>query len=424
MFPFSILLFLLPFFPFQLSAVSNFSNTADKTFIPAESDWLHFGRIWPSIRDSCQQNEINALIRARRVEIKEIKEHWRDRISDLETGSLKEFYKEIDAAKQAGQFKRIDEGGGSAYLLLDEQEKPRFIVKPIDEDLLCLNNCKFYGNPFNLESIRVRSHIPLYRSHQTDALSYEVACIIDLPKITPKAIIGIVNSPLFFDLSDISKGKEKEEFLEAAGTPDKEKLCSIQEFISNAPNLIEIVENWLNEELSEDEIASRIDRNDFEDANIFVWTIYDNDAHAGNFLFYEKAEDEAGNKIYGMIKIDNGLGFPEKNSSLQNFLRFLPNANQELSQRGKDTIAKISIQKIKEKMCLYEMDNSFEACEKRIRTLQQLAQKEHLEIYDIDLRMKMLEFEDGEDLALSDLPKEEFEKIVWKKSSENPFTDD
>ncbi|HSW86562.1 MAG TPA: hypothetical protein VLG49_03570, partial [Rhabdochlamydiaceae bacterium] len=251
-------------------------------FVPANSDKLLFGKFWSSIRGVYVQNKLNEAIAERRAEIEWIKEHWRERILYFQQGPSQEFYDEIDQIIQPGRLERIHAGEGSAYFLFDLTGNPHFVVKPIDEDLLCLNNCKYYGNPLNSVSMRVRMHIPLYRSHQTDVMAYEFAKeILDLPNITPKTVMSIVFSPIFFDLSDLLEGKEKEDFLCIGGKPDKEKLCSVQAFISNASNMVEIVGNWLDADLSDEDIESRLDQDDFEDAILFVWTTYDNDAHAG-----------------------------------------------------------------------------------------------------------------------------------------------
>jgi hypothetical protein len=397
---------------------SNYSSSKNTSFHPAPSDRLQFGFIWQVIQELVVQNKLNELIKDRRQEIKEKKEHWRPEIEKLQQDSLDgSFYQNFETILQTGRLIKVEEGAGAAYFLLDKNSIPYFVIKPIDEDIFCLNNRKFLGSPYNEELFHVRPNIPLYRSAQTDVLAFRIASLMGIAEITPETVMAIISNSEFYDLSDHLTAEELQDFIKDTGSIDREKLCSIQTFIPDSKELFEVIHEWLHANYSNDQIESFIDQNDFEDANLFIWSIYDNDAHGGNIRVYVKKTDEHGNKIYGIRKVDNGLSNPEKNRYLVNYLAYLPNAEKALSERAKAKIAQIPISEIAAEMRNFEMEACIDAFKERIEVLQILAKRKDITIAEINLRMSALELPDGKELALSYLPREEIEKIVYQSSS-------
>jgi hypothetical protein len=372
------------------------------------SDTLRFGYLWSVVQPHVLEGTLHELIAARRREISARKEYWRARIGELrqENGDL---YQKIEHCFSQGKLIGLAEGSGAAYLLVDDQEKSRFIVKPIDEDIFCLNNRKQYASPFNEERYRVRAPIPLYRSHQTDVLAYRVATLVGFSHLTPPTVMGIYSSSNFYDITDLAHEEQRREFYKLSGEPDREKLCSIQEYFSHAQDLKGLSQAWYQEDLSDSTILKSVDQKNFEEMNLFVWLLYDNDAHGGNILTYVKGIDSEGKPLYALKKIDNGLTFPERNAHLVNLLSTLPNALLPLSGEGREWIAKIPVEKIAHEMRTWELEDCIPALLERVQILQELAQRPEISIKEINLRLSALELPDGRLLALSDLTYDELQ---------------
>lgn len=389
-----------------LEATPFLSKKSSTSFVRADSDHLHFGYLWKTIRSQTQGEELYSLIRTRRQEIAALKEHWRPLISERWTSSP--FYAELMQTFYSGTLERIEEGLGSAYLLRDAIGMPRFVIKPVDEDILCLNNYKNFASPFNDFSSRVRDGIPLYRSAQTDRAAYETARALGLGEITPVTIMAILSHPLFYDICDVPLSAPAE-----IGTADREKLCSVQHFVTGSLDLFDTVDQWQNEGLSNEEIAGRIDQADFENSILFVWVIYDADAHAGNVRITPK---EGG--LFGLSKIDNGLSFPEENRAFLNTFTTFPNASKPLSLCAKNLIRNIPQERIERILHEYEMSAAVGAFKERIEVLQKLIDHESLTIAELDFRMHLLELPGGKELALSPLSQEELEKKLEERGEE------
>lgn len=401
--------------------LNRFAQATPSSTIPISihpSDRFQFGYIWPAIRAIEQQGKFYEIVRERREEIKEQKEHWQDKIQVLYSGADAQFFSAVDKMLQdvsQKQFLRVEEGAGAAIFLRDKQNYPRFVIKAVDEDILCLNNCKLYGSPFIGNKYRVRDHIPLYRSAQTDAVCYQVAKVLTIEEVTPKTVIAIVSSDKFYDLSDMLYGDEKLEFIKEAGSKDKEKLVSVQEYVPHSEDLYAVCERAVG--LTDRELTAMFDQGDFEKANIFVWTTYDNDGHAGNYRVYVKGFSAQGKPIYGIKKVDNGLSFPEKNSNFINYLPVLPNGDLPLSPDARKILKEMPVDTICSLLETYEMSSCIEAFKERAEVLKILADRPRLTIYEIDLRMRALCLENGKEIALSDLSRQELEEFLFSEDA-------
>lgn len=357
------------------------------------SDIFHWGYFWDYIKDKNISNEtICGEIRARRKEIKGQKEHWR---TYAEEHKELEFAEKFERALKSGHIVPCEEGSGSAYFLYDQDNNPVFVIKPVDEDILCLNNRKYLASPFIGRSFRVRDEIPLYRSAQTDTLCYQLAEILGMPNITPKTEMRVIHSETFYDLTFHLADSEKEQFLQFIGGSDNEKLCSVQEFVPNSITMQHQVYEWLDAGATEI-LSADVCPEEFEDANLFVWTTYDTDAHPGNLLFYNKEIKEDGSAVRGIKKIDNGLSFPERNAEFTNFLMYFDNARAPISSKLREKISTLPIGPIIKSMQELEMSiSSMVAFVERVRVMQELCKRESLSIYEMNLRLMLLADKDG-----------------------------
>lgn len=350
--------------------------------------WIYFLLSFPlSSFASCikplNENELQEMMLQRDQEIETIKNHWKEKIHPEENP---EFYAEVSSLISTGNLTAIKQGYGSTYLLCDEKQTPRFVIKPFDEDFFCLNNRKGFASPYLDLRFRVRENIPLYRAAQTEALTFEVASLLRFAHLTPKTHLMIITHENFHSI--LNKAKY-------------EKLCSVQEFIPNFKNLGDLLENS-----SEEKFFENFDFEEIENLFIFIWCLYDTDAHAGNFYV---TKDHQGKPH--LWKIDNGLCFPTKNRQLLNILYFLPQAKEVLSRQGKERIKHLPVQKIINKMKYYELEDAILAFEKRIALLQSLAEK-NLSLREIDLHLRFIEFPNVDEEAIHALSLIEIEKLI------------
>jgi hypothetical protein len=360
------------------------------------------------IRDFQTEDKLYSAIRERRQQILDCMESWRSTIQHNQ--KLDPFYQSLSrtALEQSAQGTyRIESGHlhlsasgiSGAYFLSDKKGSEQFVVKPIDEDIGCLNNSKGFSTPYVRSTIR--DNMPLYLSSMREALSYEVASQIHVANVAPRTVLAILESSAFHDQIDQIHPDERLRYERIVGSSVHEKLCSVQEFIPNSKTLFDGLQELQASGLSDQEIEARIDQQDFEDANILLWTTYDTDGHLNNFLVYPKSSDAIGNEILGIKKIDNGLTFPEKNEQLRNNLRYLPNANQFLSAAGRDKIAAISIDDLSNQLKRFGLHGSMDALRQRVAVLKELAQRTDLTLREIDSRMAVIGQPNGADRALS-----------------------
>lgn len=344
-----------------------------------------------------EEGVLDQLIEERLLEIRKQKELWGP-IALEESKRHTEFFSQFSFILEHGHLSLEPEGAGAAYILYDVWKQPRFIVKPTDEDIFCLENPKYFASPFIDPPYRVKADIPLYRSAQTEALCYELAEICHLSHITPKATLSLISSPEFSSFCDRTKGEEK--------------LCSIQEYLKNTSSLKHVLEHLFSLEIAEEELLERFDFEDFEDIQLFLWLTFDNDAHPENFRVHLKKKTENNDFVYGIYKIDNSLSFPEKNTGFFNVLMYFPHAQLQVSPRIRSQIKRLPLQEMKKAVHKFGLASSSPALEERISILQKLIEKEDLTYYECNLRLALLEKNEGPHLALSEASIDDLEFLA------------
>lgn len=283
----------------------------------------------------------------------------------------------------------VSRGISGTYCLLDHKNTPLFIIKPFDEEAGCINNPKSWAGL--TEYNPVRWDITLYHSAMREALAYQVALEIGVSVIAPVTVLAIIQSNQFRDYIDKIPLSEAAYYLQCCGPVDREKLCSVQQYVPNSKAIYETIMDLEARGLIGPEIAKRFDQEDFENANILVWTTGDTDGHLGNFLAYPKKIDELGNEIFGIKKIDNGLAFPDRNRQFRNYLDYLENANLPLSDAAKEKIAKIDIEVLIEQFKIYGLESAVPALRERIPYLQELAKQPGVTINQINTAISVIE---------------------------------
>lgn len=328
-------------------------------------DQWEFGLLWPQIQRFQEKGLLLPLIRERQEEIAQSLAHWRKKIPRLENGGFKEEMK--------GTLSPLAGGRGSSYLLRTKKSRSIYIVKPVDEALFCLNHPYHCASPFKDPLIRPKEDVPLYRSAQREALAYQVARLLGLAALTPETHLALLSDEHFFSIDERKKPTKNK----------KEKLCSVQLFQEGLIPLPDLAREWIAEGKSEEELLPLIRQGEVERLCLLIWILYDVDAHGHNICAY-------GPPPYRLMKIDNGLTFPEKNRSLLNGAALLPQAKLPLSEEGRERILHLPVKAIGEKIGLYECDEALGAYYERVKALQLLAQMETLSLQEIDQKLTLL----------------------------------
>lgn len=242
------------------------------------------------------------------------------------------FQKSVLSLIQNGELKAIDGGKSGVYFLKDKEGKPRFVVKPYDEDMLTLNNPKGLATPYkDADGIcRPKAGIPLFSAAKNEHLTGVVANEIGVAGSTAKSQMMILKSESFHDITDGIDGDKDElhELYENYGSPDKEKLCIVQEFIPDCKDIGEILLDKSNlsqlelmgmdsterNKLERSYLPTDIDQDMYEDAVILALVSGECDGNAGGFLIADKIDSNTGKRP--VYKIDNAATFTEDNSSL------------------------------------------------------------------------------------------------------------
>jgi len=379
------------------------SDQTPPLFSIQPSDKFEFGRLWNHVKALEEQNLLFEMIQKRREEIQTIKSHWKEKISTFENPL---FLNELKELLSKGSLVPTQQGCGAAYFLFDENEIPRYVIKPFDEEILCLNNRKHFASPYNNRAFRVRDAIPLYRSAQAEVLASRFAKILELEHLIPPTHLAILSTPSFYDFGERLEPKEKEN-LYSVGLPDQEKLCSVQRYLPEVKNLYCLVEEWLENDLTDAQILDQVAQTNFEELVLLIWLLYDTDAHAGN-LYVQKSKEGR----YRLLKFDNGLTFPEQNCHLLNALYFFPHAAFPLSKKTMQRIQNLPFKKLIDEMSFFEMEGSIDAFCQRFEILQKLASNANYTIRDIDVRLKILGIPDGEKLAISSLSTPTLQRLL------------
>ena len=392
-------------------------------------------------------------IKERREEIKALKEEWRKKIELASDDDA--LFAAYDLEKE-GKLKPLAGGMGGAYLLSDKHGNPAYILKPSDEDLMALNNRKCKATLESGESQmgtgRVRRGIPLYTTVQAEVLAYQVAKDLGFNHLTPRTAMVIFKSEEFHDIMDNVeelKGKDRDKILQTiGGEADREKLCSMQEFVPNSIELLEFLSSLQQKSRIEDLTAHQqgdtilraINQRDFEDCLLFACVVGETDGNCGNYRLLPESVDEWGDLTYRMVKVDNALTFTEKNSEFDIFLTEFPQATRLISEQGREFLLQFNEEKINaviDKMCLFDRsEEAVKAFKTRIRVLKECAAIEDITLKEICNAMnhskapqRAAKTKDGKIRKLARKPVEEAEtteqgatrKMQIRTAEETPF---
>jgi len=328
---------------------------------PLSSDAWGFAAFWPCIQEICETSEcLYEHLQLRRREIEQIRDSVRPSIFPIPG---------LEPLSQVGSLSLIQNGLSGSYFLSDENKIPRFVIKPLDEDIGALNNPKGYASPF---AYSLMADMPLYRSCFREVAAFQMAEQVGVSTIIPRTAFAILYREEFYDVSQQISPKELGRFGELMGQGDKEKLCSVQEFVQESKTLFEALQDLQQHGLSDGDIERLFDQTDFEDANILLWMTGDPDGHSNNFLVTPKRTDAIGHQMFGLRKIDNGFAFPKQNGDLYNSVATLPNARHALSQKAIEKIQEIDLDDLADTLIRHGLESSIDAMRERIKTLQRI----------------------------------------------------
>jgi hypothetical protein len=351
-------------------------------------DTLNFSHLWDYIFS--QETTVDSILSAveeRRQEIKDYKLRYTELLTKV-PGSL--------------FLQRVEEASSGVYLY--KQGKDRFILKPFDEGMYCLNHPKKWGSPFSDKALRPKSNIPPGRTVEVDYLCSFIAEALGIAYITPKVERVIVTSDHFFDISQAGNAS----IIISRPLDAKEKLCSMQPYIEGGEKLTTVVYNLLSHGSSLEEVWLSFNAEQMEDLHLFLWCCYDTDAHLGNFMAFS---DEKGS--LQIRKIDNSFCFPDTNEGFTNHFMHLIGNDRLISERLKQKMLAIPVEMVEDmasKLGLQEP--AIAAFAARADLLKRLATKQELTFNEVNLRMYLMEHEAVKQDFFSQLSTNDLEKIV------------
>ncbi len=255
-------------------------------------------------------------------------------------------------------------GAGATYYLLDANGKRQGVIKPNDEDVLMMNNPKGW---FSLDDHCFYPWLPGYQSAQTATLCSEIAQIVGIGHITPKTELMIIDHESFHLIYDDFDEQLASLVSGEMGLISREKLVSIQEYLTDALPFDEAYHDAL---VQQEEFL--LDQADFEAVMVFMWLTFENDGHLGNFLVDHREDGK-----WGVRKVDNNLSLPEENCGYHNALGyFKANMDHKLSDEMRSLIANIDVEKILDAFDrLGKSARSKEAFLERCTLLQKMSEK-------------------------------------------------
>lgn len=346
---------------------------------------LKIGSLWEEFHAQRGGGSLLSFVQRRREEIAAQKERWRRQVEELwQSEPLIE--QELKPLLRKGRLERCSLGVNGCYFLLDKSGNPCWVVKP-EEGAMTLNNPVENSSPFRDPAFRMRPFLPPYDTPIIEYCAYEIARIAGFSELIPRTLLAIIERKEFYDLSEELEGELRQRFLRMTGAADREKLCSVQRYLPDAEELGELVQEWLKRELPEEEMASLINQESFERANLLVWLLFDTDAHSGNFLALWDEESWQ----YHIVKVDNGYCLPLRNNDLRNFLYHLPNADLPLSTALVEKVLFLPVEPIVQLLKSWGLESRVYALRERVRTLK-LALRENpsLSIAALDERIQQL----------------------------------
>lgn len=333
----------------------------------------------------------------------------------------RQLYRNLESSTATIQ--RVKGGQGGAY------RSETIVVKPKGEGICEAHNAK--GNAYVTLDNCCRDTIPLYHESEREAASYDIAVHLNLKHITPPTILAIVKNDSFSHFTDrlgvdvdVEKMKEKLPKI-------TEKVCSVQANIPNCGELKDMMPKWEKKardnlqdklqketpgsEFTEEDfdkyfneyLASIIDFDNLEDCNVLQWFTGENDGNLGNFLVVEKPLGK-----FGLIKIDNGLTYPEKNQDFDNGLnRFLhAQCMGPISQRAKQIIMDASPKKMEAILKDYALDGTIDAMLERTEVMKKIIE-EFPDISHAEMDQRLAKLQYGRNKALEDFSADELKKL-------------
>lgn len=413
----------------------------DQKQLKLEQKWLFENQdVYNEHLQVAKNNQIYDCIKTAREKINALVTHWEPIIDEFSkhpfndsTRCLYQMARELKYIFMKEKDLKIGVGG-----IYRGQCKDGLIgIKVKGEGACELNNNR--GRASALAHVQPKFNIPSYKENEREAATYEYACHIGLPHITPPVVLGMIldQDERVLVMNEAEEIKEKRRFsdisdrlcmeelvhVQSAGVVNPKKICSIQSWVENGSNLDQIVNQWtdqacdeleairktrnsakdeilpLTEDYIQDYIGKRIDFDDFEDCNVLVWTSGETDANTGNYLAYLK---DTSKNTYGLIKIDNAYAYPESNKGFLNTLvRFKVLAYRPISARARKILMRIEKQHYQQPLTKYEIgEKALEATEKRIEVIKKILEEfPEITHHEMDFRLKLFA-KGGEIVAL------------------------
>lgn len=263
-----------------------------------------------------------------------------------------QFHSRVHSLMKNGSLKPVPGGKSGVYFLCDAKGDRKFVVKPYDEDMLTLNNPKGFATPYHDADgmCRPKGGIPMFSATKNEAMASAIARELGISRSTAKAQMMILTSDTFHDITD-DIDADPEKIAETYGLADKEKLCVVQEYISDCREVGDLLlegsgkdqfafmrmDHEARTALEREILPKDIDQEMFEEGIILALVCGEADGNAGNFLLSNKPDPQTHKRA--VYKIDNAAAFTENNSSINTGVLWLLECSEKpISNKARQMI--------------------------------------------------------------------------------------
>jgi hypothetical protein len=348
---------------------------------------LQIGATLRSFEEKGTQGQESQSLKEQLQKVKERIETHQKALTPLQSFlPNQETTEKVETHLSSGTLTSVEGGKSGVYFLRDSQGKPRYVIKPLDEEMLALNNPKAYATPYCDADgeCRPKGGIPMYQSVINEELASKVASLLGISSSTARSDVMIIKSDSFADITD---GIEEDRAI--FGNADKEKLCFVQEFLSGCREMGDILLSGGNitkdtfMEMEGDErdayekqhSPDNIDQAMYEKGCILEWVCGETDGNAGNFMVADQPHEQTG--LRDIYKIDAAASFTEDNSTLRpGGCWIMHNHDNPLSDEAMKILEDVDTVKIAELMrSRGKSEKAVEAMKDRVEYIQHLVKE-------------------------------------------------
>ncbi len=349
-----------------------------------------------NLREQAAQTKSGKRGRTKKFSLRtqiEVHEKRLDQLVKERNGLIGNMEERVHTLMREGSIEKVPGGKSGVYFLCDAEGVRRFVIKPSDEEMLTLNNPKLFATPFTRgnDIANPRPGVSTYSGVQNEEMATLVAEHLGIADSTVRSEQMVLTSDTFHDFTDSLTG-DRSEFHELYGAPDREKLCTVQEFIPDASDVGLLLLTSLNKDqdefmsidresrdaLERESLPKNINQTMFEHAVILSLVCGEVDGNAGNYLL--ATTDDPQTNTRNIYKIDNAATFPSHNEAIETGANWVLNAYEKpITGETREMVSKIDVRALEKLMRQrgYSQD-AIKSMKARVATMKDFANEETL----------------------------------------------